>query len=67
MKHKLYLKKVSENGIISFRDKKANKITVKIIDKFKHNIDTVYSHKINNAIIVSKEYAGCDACIFCEY
>lgn len=67
MKHKMYLKKVSKDGKIILRDKNVKKITVKIIDKFKRDIKTVYSYKIKDAIIVNKEYVGYDACIFCEY
>lgn len=67
MNHKIFIKKVSENGTISFRDKKAKKVTVKIIDKFNQKVNYIYSHRIKNVIIVNKEYAGCDACLFCEY
>lgn len=67
MTHKMYLKKVNEGGIIHFRVKNAKKITIKVLDKFKQNISTVYFYHTKDAIIISENYVGCDACIFCEY
>lgn len=67
MKNKMYLKKVDDGGVIHFRAKNAKKITIKVLDKFKQNIPTVYAYHTKDAIIISENYTGCDACIFCEY
>lgn len=64
--NKMYLKRVNEFGQISFRETKAKNISVKIIDKIRHDNIDVYAHLIKDAIIVSNKYAGCDACIFFE-
>lgn len=65
--NKMYLKRIKADGRIPFRceDKKIKSVT--ILDKLKQINFTLYPYHTKDAIIVDKEYAGLDACIFVEY
>ena len=65
--NKMYLKRIKEDGSIPFRCKNKRIKSVMVLDKLKQINFTLYPYHTNDAIIVDKEYADMDACIFVEY